>query len=99
MTVGWPIASISDLLNTDTVKNFRIYKKTIKNIWVESEFHFVLDKIATLPTQIIKQIIDQHPDFWLTNTESQFIFDFWDNGGRASRLAEIRGELANGHIL
>lgn len=64
-----------------------------------SDVNECLDRIAAITDMEIENIINRHPQNWLTAVEKQDILTWWSSTSRLDRLRGIRLGIGNGSYL
>lgn len=59
----------------------------------------VLENLEAIDGTVIKKILDQQPDSWLTKVESQAIIDWWVSPRKNERISAIRDGIKDGSLL
>ena len=82
--------------NTVNWKNW--FKANFPGYFNPGAANGILDMLSQINSAQITGIIGRHPNNWLSQPELDAIIAWWDGGGAAARVTQIRDGIADGTL-
>lgn len=95
----FPLVGLVTDPTTKTVMVKEYLKEKFGNYFRIAAMIDVLDNISEIETPRIIDIIQAHPDNWLTPPERDAIISWWNSGEVLTRVNEIKAGIQNGALL
>lgn len=85
--------------STNTMMAIRFLLKEFGKFIIIEECNTVLDNLYFIGVEKVDDIIDEHPNEWLTNEQKDAVRNWWISPERLDRIAKIKEGIGNGTYL
>jgi len=96
---GFPLPDLPFHGGSNTMIAHRALRATCGDFFIKSDALSTLEKLESIETGQIAEILNRQPESWSTKAERQAILEWWGSGQANSRLDAIRRGIGEGNFL